>query len=226
MQAFSGDGAPSGEDLANSHHKQSLFKVRFFNMTDTTPDTLASSAKTSSSTDMTIFISQSPSLRRLLPIQIKVVYNSVIFSETRISAMMSQLEALLQAGAEQPTLAIGKISLVVPESKALLPDPTASLHWDQFEGAITDIFAKKAALFPDRLCVVESVDGAPKAPRLFTYKAINEASNVLAHHLIKGGIKREDVVVLYSYRGVDLVVAVMGVLKAGATFSVIGEVKR
>jgi L-aminoadipate-semialdehyde dehydrogenase len=43
----------------------------------------------------------------------------------------------------------------------------------------------------------------------------------LAHHLLKNGIGREDVVVLYSYRGVDLVVAVMGVLKSGATFSVI-----
>jgi L-aminoadipate-semialdehyde dehydrogenase len=45
----------------------------------------------------------------------------------------------------------------------------------------------------------------------------------VAHALIQGGIEREDVVVLYSYRGVDLVIAVMGVLKAGATFSVIGR---
>jgi hypothetical protein len=28
---------------------------------------------------------------------------------------------------------------------------------------------------------------------------------------------------IYAYRGVDLVIAIMGVLKAGATFSVIGK---
>lgn len=224
LKAFAADPDPgaavSHEDLGHNH-RQSLFKVRFFNMTDTTPDTLASTSKTSSSTDISIFISQSPSLRRLLPIQIKVIYNSVLFSESRISIMMNQLEILLQNAAEFPSSQIGKISLVGPESRPFLPDPTADLHWDAFQGAITDIFAKNASIHPDRLCVVESVDATPNNPRSFSYKAINEASNVLAHHLIKNGIKREDVVVLYSYRGVDLVVAVMGVLKAGATFSVI-----
>ncbi len=91
---------------------------------------------------------------------------------------------------------------------------------DKFQGAITDIFAKNATIHPNKICVIESVEGK-STTRNFTYAAINRASNVLAHRLIAGGIKREDVVVLYSYRGVDLVVAVMGVLKAGATFSVI-----
>lgn len=57
--------------------------------------------------------------------------------------------------------------------------------------------------------------------RVFTYKHINEASNILAHHFLAKGVKRGDVVMVYAHRGVDLVVAVMGVLKAGATFSVI-----
>lgn len=189
-------------------------------MTDTTPDTL-NSTTTSSTADMTIFISQSPSLRRILPIQIKVVYNSVLFSASRIEIMMAQLESMLQKASQDPALAVGKISLVVPgENTHSIPDPTASLNWDQYQGAITDVFSKNASLFPDRVCVVENVDGQD-VPRQFTYAHINQASNILAHHLIQGGIKREDVVVLYSYRGVDLVVAVMGVLKAGATFSVI-----
>lgn len=33
---------------------------------------------------------------------------------------------------------------------------------------------------------------------------------------------RGDVVMIYAYRGVDLVVGVMGVLAAGAAFSVVG----
>lgn len=56
---------------------------------------------------------------------------------------------------------------------------------------------------------------------MFTYKHINKSSNVLAHHLVKHGVQRGEVVMVYAHRGVDLVVAVMGVLKAGATFSVI-----
>ncbi|KAI8906331.1 hypothetical protein EDD86DRAFT_210399 [Gorgonomyces haynaldii] len=198
--------------------RPSLFKVRFFNLTDTSPDTLQSST-TSSSCDLTIFVSQEPTLRRLLPIEIKVVYNSVLFAESRIKFMLDQLQYLLEAVAQDPFKPIGSVSLVTPSTKDILPNPTSDLHWDQFEGAITDIFTRNAEKFPDRRCVVESIDGQPE--RIFTYQQIHEASNIVANHLICSGIKREDVVVLYSYRGVDLVVAVMGTLKAGATFSVI-----
>ncbi len=57
--------------------------------------------------------------------------------------------------------------------------------------------------------------------REFTYQQINEASNIVAHHLVQSGVQRGEVAMIYAYRGVDLVVAVMGVLKAGGTFSVI-----
>ncbi len=101
-----------------------------------------------------------------------------------------------------------------------LPDPTADLQWSAFRGAIHDIFTANAEAHPDRLCVVETASGSSPR-REFTYRQINEASNILAHHLVQSGIERGDVVMSYSHRGVDLVVTVMGILKAGATFSVI-----
>ncbi|KAJ3399369.1 large subunit of alpha-aminoadipate reductase [Chytriomyces hyalinus] len=212
---------PEGQENTN----KSLFKVRFFNLTDTTADTLASSSSASiSSCDITILISQAPTLRRILPIDIKVLYNSVLFSGARIADMLDQIELILETAASNPAIPIGKLSIVTKDSVARLPDPKKHLHWDGFEGAITDIFAKNAAAHPDRCCIVESLlsaDGITSTERTFSYKQIHEASNIVAHALIKGGIQREDVVVLYSYRGVDLVVAVMGVLKSGATFSVI-----
>ena len=57
--------------------------------------------------------------------------------------------------------------------------------------------------------------------RSLTYKQINEASNILGHLLVKSRIQRGDVVTIYSHRRVDLVVAVMSILKAGATLSVL-----
>lgn len=105
-------------------------------------------------------------------------------------------------------------------SQVELPDPTSDLHWSAFRGAIHDIFEYNALSHPERLCVVETAsESAPR--REFTYRQINEASNILAHHLVKAGIQRGEVVMSYSHRGVDLVVTVMGILKAGATFSVI-----
>lgn len=210
-------------DQADPGQSPSLFKVRFFNLTDTTPDTL-SSTTTSSSCDITIFISQTPTLRRLLPIEIRVVYNTVLFSSSRIADMLDQLQLILESAAKDIQTPIGDLSLLTERGKAILPNPTADLEWDRFEGAITDIFTGNARRHPDRTCVVESREITTEVVgdlREFSYRQIHEASNILAHHLMRNGIEREDVVVLYSYRGVDLVVAVMGVLKAGAVFSVI-----
>ena len=105
-------------------------------------------------------------------------------------------------------------------SNSVVPDPTEDLKFSEWRGAIHDIFAQNTAQFPERPCVLETASQSAPA-REFSYRQIWQASNVLAHHLLQHGIKREDVVMIYAYRGVDLVIAVMGVLAAGATFSVV-----
>lgn len=102
----------------------------------------------------------------------------------------------------------------------VLPDPTADLHWSQFEGAIHDRFADNANRFPDRPCVVETASRtAPQ--REFTYQQIHYASNIIAHYFLQHGIERGEVIMIYAYRGVDLCIGILGILKAGATFSVV-----
>ena len=101
----------------------------------------------------------------------------------------------------------------------ILPDPTADLHWSDYAGSIQDIFAENATRHPDRIFVVETPGTSPQ--REFTYWQLHQASNIVAHRLLQDGIQRGDVVMIYAYRGVDLVVAVMGTLKAGAAFSVV-----
>ncbi|KAK7544150.1 uncharacterized protein J3D65DRAFT_608667 [Phyllosticta citribraziliensis] len=103
---------------------------------------------------------------------------------------------------------------------SVLPDPAADLHWSNYRGAIHEIFAANATRHPERPCVVET-KSAHTPERSFTYKHINESSNQLAHHFLAHGCERGDVVMVYAHRGVDLVVAYMGALKAGATVSVL-----
>ncbi|KAL4879088.1 L-aminoadipate-semialdehyde dehydrogenase large subunit [Aspergillus karnatakaensis] len=103
---------------------------------------------------------------------------------------------------------------------SLLPDPTTDLNWSNYNGAIHEIFARNANAHPDRLCVLET-KGVRSPERRFTYQQINESSNQLAHFFVDNGCERGDVVMIYAYRGVDLVVAYMGALKAGATVSVL-----
>lgn len=101
------------------------------------------------------------------------------------------------------------------------PDPTIDLRWGDYRGAIHEIFAANAERFPDRQCVIETKKSLSAVQRTFTYRQINESSNQLAHHFLAHGCEVGDVVMIYAYRGVDLVVAYLGALKAGATVSVL-----
>jgi L-aminoadipate-semialdehyde dehydrogenase len=67
------------------------------------------------------------------------------------------------------------------------------------------------------------MDGPSRGRRSFTYRQIDEASNVLAHALLKNGLQMGEVVMVYAARSVEMVVCVMGILKAGGVFSVVGE---
>ena len=102
----------------------------------------------------------------------------------------------------------------------VLPDPTSDLRLSDFVGAIQDIFSDNARKYPDRICVVETASSM-MPQREFSYKQIDEASNLIAHHFLQRGIQRDEVIMIYAYRGVDLCIAIIAILKAGATFSVV-----
>ncbi|GMG22298.1 unnamed protein product [Ambrosiozyma monospora] len=154
---------------------------------------------------------------------LNIFYNSLLYTDARVTILGEQFDQFATAVSKNPSIAISKVNLITPSQKKMLPDPTIDLDWSNFRGAIQDIFSDNADKFPERTCVVETASFLqPNAKdRVFTYKQIDQASNIVGNYLVKTGIKRGDVVMIYAYRGVDLMVAVMGVLKAGATFSVI-----
>lgn len=205
-----------------------LFRARFFDETDAPHGSFLRSTDLTS--DLTVFVTRPPISSRapLVPqLGLRISYNSLLFASARITCLFDQLAALLKAVSADPLRPIGSVPLVTPSQRRSLPDPTADLKWCDWKGAITDVFSANARKHPDRTCVVQSIPasefGTPQLNQIYTYADILRASNILAHHLIKGGIQREEVVMVYAYRSVEMVVAVMAILKAGATFSVIGR---
>ncbi|KAL1730517.1 hypothetical protein EV714DRAFT_250293 [Schizophyllum commune] len=203
-----------------------IFRVRFFDGTDETKEHFLSA--TSATSDLTVFITRgsASSHASLAPrISLRIVYNSLLFTHARIAYIVEQLSVLLRKASTNPVLPVGSIPLLTPSQREKLPSPTADLDWCGWKGAITDVFTRNAKQWPDRPCVIQSVPAPtlsdPQEKITFSYGAIRHASNVLAHHLLSAGVQREEVVMVYAHRSVDLVVAVMAVLKVGAIFSVI-----
>ena len=229
------------------HATSSLFRVRFFDETHSLQHFLQ---RTNVSTDLSMFITP-PSAQvsaetglaqteapaepttgfRSDPfraVAVHLSYNALLFSGARIDSMLAQLDQLIHSAAKDPMTPIGRILIRTAAEAAKLPNPRQDLDWCGYRGSITSIFEKNAAAFPERRCLVESVQDGPAAGgapastvRTVSYGQLNLSSNVVAHRLLQAGVQRGEVVTVYAHRGVDLVVAVLGVLKAGATFSVI-----
>ncbi|KAK8854497.1 L-aminoadipate-semialdehyde dehydrogenase [Kwoniella newhampshirensis] len=207
-----------------------LFRVRFFDSTQVEQD-----PSTSLTTDLTLFLLASPSdtpatRTSIPPLYLRLAYNSLLFTQSRISAMLESLLQLLSAAAaREASHPLGSLPIRTQTQTAALPDPVADLDWCGFVGAIPDIFSANAKAHPDRVCVVQSeladgqtiMDGPSRGRRTFTYRQIDEASNVVAHALLKNGLERGEVVMVYAARSVEMLVCVMGILKAGGVFSVV-----
>jgi amino acid adenylation domain-containing protein len=146
-------------------------------------------------------------------IELAIVYNVDLFSEHRIVSILDQFTYLLSQVADHPLRGIDEFSLVTPSAVSVIPKPTESLD-DTWEGSIHELFAKQAEQTPDFPAVID-----PDEP--WSYSELDRRSNQLANYLIAHGIKPKDVVTIYAQRSAALVIALLGVLKAGAAFVIL-----
>lgn len=146
-------------------------------------------------------------------IELAMVYNADLFVESRMTAMLDQFAYLLAQITEKPQARIGEYSLVLPPMRELLPDPTESLD-DRWEGAIHELFSERARITPEKLAVLDPDD-------TWTYRDLDQRSAQLANYLVANGIRPKDIVAIYAHRSSPLVLALLGVLRAGAVFVIL-----
>jgi amino acid adenylation domain-containing protein len=141
------------------------------------------------------------------------VYNADLFDRARIDEMLRQYHALLSQGAREPDRSIDSYSLLTSAASALLPDPTAPLD-EESPGLVHELFAEQARRRPEKIALADA--GGP-----WTYGELHEAARRLAGGLRAGGVRPGDRVAIYADRSAPLVLAVFGVLEAGAAFVIL-----
>ncbi|MBM2804326.1 MAG: non-ribosomal peptide synthetase, partial [Deltaproteobacteria bacterium] len=143
-------------------------------------------------------------------IELAVVYNTALFHEGRITLLLEQFASLLAQVVDNPELPIGQLSLVTDGSRTVLPDPKVALD-DSWEGAIHELLAEQARRSPAKLAIVDPEQS-------WTYAELDRCANQLANRLIACAIKPNDLIAIYAHRSSSLIVALFGVVKAGASF--------
>ncbi|WP_367127291.1 non-ribosomal peptide synthase/polyketide synthase [Saccharothrix sp. HUAS TT1] len=145
-------------------------------------------------------------------LHVELTYDPRLFDEGTITALGDRLARLLDAIGTDPRRRVFELPwLSDGEREQVLVTWNGTSAGSAVEDTVPALFAAQAARTPGATAV--TCEGAS-----LTYRELDELSNRLAHHLVGLGAGPESLVALRFPRSLDLVVAVLGVLKSGAAY--------
>ncbi len=138
--------------------------------------------------------------------------NTDLFDRATVARMSRHFESLIAAAAVDPDLPVADLPLLTAaERQELGLEGGARLAEALAGDGLHEIFAARAADVPDAVAVT------CEGERL-SYGELDRRANRLARHLIRLGVAPGDLVGLCLERSLEMVVAILGVLKAGAAY--------
>ncbi len=139
-------------------------------------------------------------------------YNRALYQQTTIARMAANFQTLLTAMVAEPRASLGQLALLAEAEREDLIFGRNRTQVDYPRGrCFHHLFEDYAQRCPDKLAVVAGTDRV-------TYEELNRRANQIAAFLIAEGIGNEDFVGVCMHRSVNMVVALLGILKAGAAY--------
>ncbi|HEV2862461.1 MAG TPA: amino acid adenylation domain-containing protein [Pyrinomonadaceae bacterium] len=140
-------------------------------------------------------------------------YNTDLFDAETIRRMVGHYLLVLEAAAENLDQSVLDVPLLGrAERRQILRDWNESKRDFPADAYVHELFEREAARGPERTALV--FDG-----RHVSYAELNRRANRLAHHLRRSGVGPEQTVAVCFKRSVEMLVAILGVLKAGGAYA-------
>lgn len=134
-------------------------------------------------------------------------YNTQLFKSSTIHHMMEEFEGLLRAMIAEPEKKIGEIP-AIHNQHTLATEHPGTYPKDKTIGAL---FSEQAAKTPFKTALVFE-------DSQLTYRQLEERSNQVANYLRNKGVGTNSLVPICIERSLDLLVGILGILKAGAAY--------
>jgi amino acid adenylation domain-containing protein/non-ribosomal peptide synthase protein (TIGR01720 family) len=147
-------------------------------------------------------------------------YNSILFNQPSIKRIVSHTEHVLRRALVDVDVPVNDIDILSEEErKQLLEDFNNTDIQYPLEKTIHQLFEEQVEKIPDNIAVVGPGVGTNQRFMVFvTYRELNERANGLAHLLIEKGVKPDTIVGIILERSLDMIITILGVLKAGAAY--------
>jgi amino acid adenylation domain-containing protein len=141
----------------------------------------------------------------------QVGYSTDLFDQTTIERMLGHFETLLAGVGDGPTQLISRLPLLTDDEHGLMLGEWNATGMEFDRQCLHELFAEQAARVPLAVAVVDRDDRV-------TYRELDERANQLANELVELGVQPGTLVGVCVERSVALVVALLGVLKAGSAY--------
>lgn len=145
-------------------------------------------------------------------IDIRIEYNSCLFTEQAISLITEQMTNYYDLAAANPNIRLWEMD-VIPESEKfrILRQFNNTKAEYQKDKTIHEMFEEQAAKTPNNIAAIFERG-------MLTYRELNEKSNQLARALLKKGAAQGSIIAVMLERSIDMIVGIMGILKAGCAY--------
>jgi non-ribosomal peptide synthetase component F len=139
------------------------------------------------------------------------LYNRDLFDRWRIEQMARHYLNLLEAAVAAPEVPLARLEMLgAQERQFLVQDFNPTAH-TVAERTVPALFEAQVARAPGALAVIFGQES-------LSYGELNARANRLAHHLIGLGVGPESLVGIALERSTEMIVALLGTLKAGAAY--------
>jgi amino acid adenylation domain-containing protein len=138
-------------------------------------------------------------------------YNTDLFDEGTIARMCRHFEVLLEGIVASPDSRLSDFPLLTPAELQQLVEWNKSDVEYQNDHCLHELFEEQVRATPNRIAVISPGED-------LSFADLNERANQLAHFLRKQGVGPEVRVAICVERSPEMVVGVLGVLKAGGAF--------
>jgi amino acid adenylation domain-containing protein/thioester reductase-like protein/FkbM family methyltransferase len=157
-------------------------------------------------------------------------YSTDLFDASTIDRMTSHFVTLLEGIVANPQERISQLPLLTQtEQQKLLVEWNDTFVDYPSHKCIHQLFEEQVDLTPDAVAVEfvdaqgaasasRSVFGKRRVNQQLTYNELNHRANQLAHYLQSLGVKPDTLVGLCVERSLEMVIGLLGILKAGGTY--------
>ena len=143
--------------------------------------------------------------------EISLEYRESLFDDYTAARILNHYMLILNQILNNRCRKISDIEIITDSEKNLIHSINETAYiWNE-QDTVIDLFEKNACDIPDTIALTYG-------EKKMSYYELNQRANILAEELRNIGVEKNNFVAIKGYRSIEMIIAMLGVLKTGAAY--------